>query len=107
MFDHNLRIKLTSLETKLDTMVNAGVSQSGNTVVEQLNETDAVLDVLTFLATIESIEIYHDEVTSQDFVVNGLTLTIGSGGWRSPIGGIPSVEVTIPTGVTCSVKRLV
>ena len=107
MFDHNLRIKLTSLETKLDTMINDGVKQSGNTVAEQLAETDAVTDVLTFSATIESIEIYHNEATSQDFIVNGLTLTINSGGWRSLIGGTPSVEVTIPTGVTCTVTRLV
>ena len=176
MFDHNLRIKLTSLETKLDTMINTkiisapsteakqdviklvldtlgtevtlsalntafgnedfsseitlasvltklteldnkidaisnadnmNVTQVGNTVTEQLDETDAVLDVLTFLATIESIEVYHDEVTSQDFIVNGLTLTIKPGGWRSLIGGISSAEVTIPTGVTCTVTRLV
>ena len=107
MFDHNLRIKLTSLETKLDTMINDGVKQSGNTVVEQLDETDAVSDVLTFAANIESIEIYHNEQTPQDFIVNGLTLTISPKNWRSLIGGTPSAEVTIPTGVTCSVKRLV
>ena len=100
MSDYNLGVKL-------DTIINDGVKQSGNTVTEQLDETDAVLDVLTFSDTIESIEIYHDEATPQDFIVNGLTLTIEPGGWRSLIGGTPSAEVTIPTGVTCTVTRLV
>ena len=99
--------QVENLATNLQSMLDDGVKQSGNTVAEQLNETDAVTDVLTFSATIESIEIYHGEATSQDFVVNGLTLTIESGGWRSLIAGTPSAEVTIPTGVTCSVKRLV
>ena len=100
MSDYNLGVKL-------DTIINDGVKQSGNIVTEQLDETDAVSEVLTFAETIESIEIYHDEATPQDFVVNGLTLTIKPGGWRSLIGGTPSAEVTIPTGVTCTVTRLV
>ena len=102
--------KLTELDNKIDAISNAdnmNVTQVGNTVVEQLNETDAVTDVLTFSANIESVEIYHNEATSQDFIVNGLTLTINPKNWRSLIGGTPSAEVTIPTGVTCSVKRLV
>ena len=102
--------KLTELDNKIDAISNAdnmNVKQSGNTVAEQLDETDAVIEVLTFVANIESIEIYHDEATPQDFIVNGLTLTINSGGWRSLISGTPSVEVTIPVGVTCTVTRLV
>ena len=100
MSDYNLGVKL-------DTIINDGVTQIGNTVTEQLDETDAVLDVLTFAANIESIEIYHDEATPQDFIVNGLTLTIKPGGWRSPIAGISSDAVTIPAAITCSVTRLV
>ena len=100
MSDYNLGVKL-------DTIINDGVKQSGNTVEEQLDETDAVSDVLTFSANIASIEIYHNEQTPQDFIVNGLTLAISPKNWRSLIGGTPSAEVTIPAGVTCSVKRLV
>ena len=80
---------------------------TGNIVAEQLDETDAVSEVLTFSANIESIEIYHEEATLQDFIVNGLTLTLASGGWRSPIAGTPSSEVTIPAGISCIITRLV
>ena len=81
---------------------------SMNKVTEQLDQTDAdTLNILTFEEPIESIEIWHDEATPQDFTVNGLTLKIASGGWRSPVGGTPSAEVEIPAGITCIVSRLV
>ena len=102
--------KLTELDNKVDAISNAdnmNVTQVGNTVSEQLNETDAVLEVLTFSANIENIEIYHDEASPQDFIINGLTLKVASGGWRSPIGGTPSAEVTIPAAITCTITRLV
>ena len=103
--------KLTELDNKIDAISNVDnmkVSQVGNIVTEQLDETDAVVNVLTFSASIESIEIYHDEATSQDFIVNGLPLTIAGGGWRSPIDTTTaSTNVTIPTGITCTVTRLV
>lgn len=79
----------------------------GSTLVEQLDETSAVLNVLTFSANIEAIEIYHEESTIQTFVVNGLSLKIASGGWRSLVGGVKSADVTIPAGVSCIVGRLV
>lgn len=79
----------------------------GSRVEEVLTESDAVSGVLTFAANISSIEIYHNEDTPQEFIVNGITLVIGPGGWRSPVGGTPSNTVTIPAGVNCVVARLV
>ena len=102
--------KLTELDNKIDAISNVDnmkVSQVESIVVEQLEETDAVVGVLTFSANVESIEIYHDEVSPQVFIINGLTIKVASGGWRSPIGGIPSAGVTIPAGITCLVTRLV
>lgn len=79
----------------------------GSRVEEVLTQADAVSEVLTFSAPIQSIEIYHNEDTPQEFVVNGITIPVGPGGWRSPIGGTPSDEVTIPASVDCVVSRLV
>jgi len=77
------------------------VQLSGSKVAEDSQtEADATSDVLTFSADIEALEIYHSENTAQDFVVNGLTLKIASGGWRGPVGGTPAATVTLPTGVT-------
>lgn len=80
---------------------------SGNTLAEQLTNDDAVNNVLTFSANINSIEIFHNEASWQEFIVNGITLTIPSGGYRTPIGGTPGATVTIPAGVACIVGRLV
>ena len=83
------------------------VRQVGNTVEEVLTQADATSDVLTFSADIYTVEIYHNEDTPQSFIVNGLTLVIADGGWRSSIGGTPSPDVTLPSGVDCIVTRLV
>lgn len=83
------------------------VMLKGSKATQPLTQADAVANVLTFPAPIESIEIYHDEATVQTFVVNGLSLPIAAGGWRSPVGGTPSAEVTIPASVDCVVARLV
>lgn len=81
---------------------------TGNRVEEVLTQDNASLDnVLTFEEPIQSIEIWHNEDDPKEFIVNGITLVIASGGWRSPVGGTPSNEVTIPAGITCIVKRLV
>lgn len=85
----------------------APVSLSGSKVEECQDQDDADANVLTFAANISALEIYHNEATAQEFTVNGLTLTIASGGWRSPIGGTPAATVTIPAGVDCIVSRLV
>ena len=102
-------VPMDSSGAELFTDSNPGsVIRIGSTVAEQLDDGDAdASDVLTFSEEIESIEIYHNETTQQEFEVNGLTLKIASGGWRSPIGGTPSADVTIPADITCTVVRLV
>ena len=85
----------------------SGVLMYRTTVEEVLTEADAVSEVLTFSEDIQAVEIYHNEYEPQEFVVNGITLIVGWGGWRSPVGGIPSAEVTIPADVDCIVSRLV
>ena len=77
------------------------VELSGSTVAEDSQtEDDATNDVLTFTNPITAVEVYHSEETPQDFTINGLTLTIAAGGWRSPIGGTPGKTVGLPNGVT-------
>lgn len=83
------------------------VQLSGSNLAEQLDQDDAVANVLTFSANISAIEIYHEEATWQTFTVNGLTLNIPAGGYRTPIGGTPAATVTIPVGVSCLVGRLI
>ena len=83
------------------------VELSGSNVAEMQDQSDATADVLTFSENITSIEIYHSEATPQSFTVNGLTLIVAAGGWRSPIAGTPAKTVGIPTGVNCIVARLV
>lgn len=79
----------------------------GNTLVEQKTQADAVENVITFSENINAIEIYHSEDAWQTFIVNGLSLIIPSGGYRTPIAGVPASTVTIPAGINCIVGRLV
>lgn len=79
----------------------------GHRVAEVQDEGDAVGTTLTFGEPIYSVEIYHNEAAPQEFVVNGITLLVASGGWRSPVAGTPSDEVEIPGGVDCIVTRLI
>jgi len=93
-----------------DTTSAPKTSFTGQTVEEVLTQADATGSpavTLTFAADIESIEIYHDEEALQTFVVNGITLHVASGGWRSPMGGTAAAVVTIPEAVNCVVTRLV
>ena len=100
----------TSIEVENTTGGSLDVDLKGNQVVEVLTEADATGSpavTLTFSANISAIEIYHNESTVQNFTVNGITLVIGSGGWRSPVGGTAATTVTIPETVDCVVSRLV
>jgi len=83
------------------------VTLSGSKLAEQLTEADANANVLTFAANIGAIEIYHEEATWQEFVVNGLTVNVPAGYYRTAVEGVASAEVTIPAGVSCIVGRLV
>lgn len=85
----------------------APVKVAGSTLQEQKTQADAAANVITFSANVVAIEIYHEETTWQTFIVNGLTLTIPAGGYRTPIGGTPAATVTIPAGISCLVGRLV
>jgi hypothetical protein len=98
--------ELGKTQVKIDPSQN-DVKLTGSILAEQKTDADAVNNVITFSADISAIEIYHEEATWQDFVVNGLTLKIPAGGYRTPVGGASSDEVTIPIGISCLVGRLV
>jgi hypothetical protein len=108
---NTLMARLKSLEDKINAITSgdtpAFTQLLGSNVAEMQDQSNATADVLTFSENITSIEIYHSETTPQSFVVNGLTLIVAAGGWRSPIAGTPGATVGIPTGVNCIVARLV
>lgn len=80
----------------------------GSSAAESKTESNAVADVVTFSAPITAVEVYHSEATPQVFVINGISLTIPSGGWRSSVAGVPAATVTLPSGITgVIVTRLV
>lgn len=83
------------------------VNLIGNVLVEQKTQAEAVANVLTFSANIYAIEIYHEEETWQSFTVNGITINVPAGGYRTPVGGTPAATVTIPANINCIVGRLV
>ena len=84
----------------------ASMKLTGSTLVEQKNNTNAVNNVITFSAPITAVEIIHEESTWQTFIVNGISFKVPQGVYSRSIGGTPSAEVTIPTGITCAVGRL-
>lgn len=84
----------------------AVVQLSGSNLTEQKTQADAVANVITFTGDITAIEIYHESATWQTFIVNGITLKIPSGGYRTPIAGTVAKTVTIPAGINCIVGRL-
>ena len=75
------------------------------TLTEQKTHSDALANIITFSAVIYGIEIYHEEDTWQSFTVNGLTLHVPSGGYRTMVGGTASATVVIPS-INCIVGRL-
>lgn len=84
-----------------------GIRLMYSRVAESHDQTDAVANVITFAEDIEAVEIWHGELTPQDFVINGQTIPVAPGGWRSPIDEPYGKTVGIPPGVTCIVSRLV
>ncbi len=102
-----LGINLNEFIDEVAKRIKVDARVAGSTVEEILTQADAVSNVLIFSANILSIEIWHDEDTPQEFEVNGLTLVIAPGGWRSLVGGTPGAEVSIPADVDCIVSRLV
>lgn len=88
------------------TLKDSSVSINGSLLQEQKTQVDAVANVLTFSENIIAIEIYHEESTWQTFTVNGISVKVPAGGYRTLIGGNPSKTVTIPTSINCIVGRL-
>lgn len=82
------------------------MASEGTVIVEQKTQADAQSNKVTFSAPIKAIEIYHAEATAKDFTVNGFTLKVPPGGYRTRVGGTPSAEVTLPASVTCILNRL-
>lgn len=83
------------------------VRQIGSMIDEQLTQADAESNVLTFTEDIFALDIFHNEATWQQFIVNGITLTVPSGGHTALVAGTAGKTVTIPEGVNCIVSRLV
>jgi len=94
------------LMDKEEYIVVKPMAPEGTVIVEQKTQANAESNKVTFSAPIKAIEIYHAEATAKDFIVNGLTLKIPAGGYRTRVGGTPSAEVTIPASVTCILNRL-
>ncbi len=93
----------------IDIISNVVRSEIGNlarvTLVEEKTHNDAIKNVITFSQNTLAIEIFHEEITWQTFIINGLSLTFPSGWYRSSIGGVPSKQVTIPS-IPCIIRRL-
>lgn len=104
-------VDLSPLENRIDAITSgdtpATAQLTGSILAEQKTQADADNNVITFTGDITAIEIYHEEATWQEFIVNGITITIPAGGYRTPIGGTVAKTVTIPAGVDCIVGRLV
>lgn len=79
----------------------------GTRVAEVQTEADATENILTFEENIIAVEIWHDEIERQEFIVNGIDITVPAGGWRSLIGRTSGNTVGIPAGIACIVTRLV
>jgi hypothetical protein len=77
----------------------------GSRILEMKDNTQAVSNELTFQNAIDGVDIWHNENGLLTFVVNGVSLKVARGGWRSLVGGVPSNVVTIPAGVVCTVGR--
>lgn len=104
-------VDLSPLENRIDAITSgdtpATAQLTGSILAEQKTQADAVENVITFTGDINAIEIYHEEATWQDFIVNGIILKIPAGGYRTPVAGTVANTVTIPAGVNCIVGRLV
>ena len=85
----------------------AYTQQVGNILQEQLTETDAIANVLTFSTNISTIELYNtDAVNTGIFNVNGIDITVPPEKYfKSTIGGTPNTEVTISGATTYIVSR--
>lgn len=94
--------------TEIFTQTNPGSMQlMRNILEEQLTESDAVNNVLTFSENISAIEIYNsDEFNDGVFTVNGIEIIVPAGlTFKSPIGGTPGTTVSVTGATTYIVSR--
>jgi len=96
---------IEDIEATLEIVKDEVVNRAEKVIVETLSDSDATDDVITFSDVVNTVEISHSEETSQEFIVNGVTIAVPDGGYRVTVGGTPAAEVTLPTGVTCIVMR--
>lgn len=80
---------------------------AGNSLQEQLSETQAVGGVLTFAENIKTIEIYNiDPTNTGTFTVNGIVIQVPpTKVFKSDIGGVPSKLVTVTGSTDYTVSR--
>lgn len=92
-------VKTSDFITKMDAVI--ALLGYEKTMMQQLNETDAVTGVLTFTDLLENIEIYNTDPSNPGtFIVNGLTILVPATEiFSSKIAGVPGYTVTI-TGST-------
>lgn len=76
-------------------------------VEECLTQIDVAGGKLTFEKPVRALEIWHQETTPQEFVVNGIAIRVAPGGWRSIIAGNSSSQVGVPAGIDFIISRLV
>ena len=95
----------TNASGQIETVVVG--SLPNQTLAEQKTNADAITNIITFSEAIKAIEIYHEELTWQTFTVNGIPIIVPASGYRTPVSGTSATTVTIPTGISCIVGRLV
>ena len=103
--EENINIQIGGVDVSATNPIPTRLA--GSSLTEQKTQADADNNVITFSTNILAIDIYHAEATWQDFVVNGLTLKVPAGGYRTSIGGTLGATVGIPAGINCIVGRLV
>lgn len=85
-----------------DGSISSLVSSTGDTLVEQKTQADAVTGTVTFDKPISSLEIYNTDGTNSGvFNVNGINITVPAGkSFKALFGGTPRATVTNITGAT-------
>jgi hypothetical protein len=85
------------------------VEITGNTLLEQKTEADAVAGVLTFSEAVDVIEIYNtDTVNAGVFSVNGVDITVPAGIlFKATVGTVSSNTVTVTGATTYIVSRYI
>jgi hypothetical protein len=83
------------------------VQTIGNSVQQQLTQTDASSGTLTFSAPLKSIGIYNTDTTNKGvFNVNGININVPAGEvFEANVGGTPRATVTVTGSTSYIVTR--